>query len=166
MRYVGACSSAVEHGAHNPLVAGSIPAGPTKLFEARRTILRVTDSTTTPHDDIALSRALAVDIADIIAETPAADTRVIDIHETSSIADVFVICSGENERQLRAIYRSIVDEMGDAGQEPLRTEGDTISGWMLIDFGDVVVHVFDKDLREFYDLEGRWENAPVILAIQ
>ena len=126
----------------------------------------MTDNTNKSHDDIAPSRALAVDIADIIAETPAADTKVIDIHEHSSVADVFVICSGENERQLRAIYRAIIDEMGEAGTDPIRTEGDTASGWMLLDFGDVVVHVFDKDLREFYDLEGRWGNSPVILSIQ
>ena len=113
-----------------------------------------------------MSRALAVDVADIIAETPAADTKVIDIHEHSSIADVFVICSGENERQLRAIYRAILDDMGKAGHEPIRTEGDTTSGWMLIDYGDVVVHVFDAELRSYYDLEGRWENAPVLLSIQ
>lgn len=124
----------------------------------------MTDSTT--QDQISQSRALAVDIADIIAETPAADTKVIDIHEHSSIADVFVICSGENERQLRAIYRAVIDEMGQANHEPLRTEGDTLSGWMLIDYGDVIVHVFDEELREFYDLEGRWENAPVLLSIQ
>ena len=109
---------------------------------------------------------MAVDVADIIAETPAENTIVIDIHEHSSIADVFVICSGENERQLRAIYRAIIDEMGKANHAPIRTEGDTTSGWMLIDFGDVVVHVFDEDLRSFYDLEGRWENAPVLLSIQ
>ncbi len=126
----------------------------------------MTDNIQDFQDQIAHSRALAVDIADIIAETPAADTRVIDIHEHSSIADVFVICSGENERQLRAIYRAILDEMGKAGHDPIRTEGDTTSGWMLIDFGDVVVHVFDDDLRGFYDLEGRWENAPVLLSIQ
>lgn len=126
----------------------------------------MTDSTTTPQDDIADSRALAVDIADIIAETPAADTKVIDIHETSSIADVFVICSGENERQLRAIYRAVIDEMGDQNHEPIRVEGDTDSGWMLIDYGDVVVHIFDHELRGFYDLEGRWESAPVLLSIQ
>jgi len=148
------------------LVAGSIPAGPTSLDESRRSVPRVTDNTTTSHDDIGRSRALAVDIADIIADTPAADTRVIDIHEHSSVADVFVICSGENERQLRAIYRAIIDQMGEAGVDPIRTEGDTTSGWMLLDFGDVVVHVFDKDLREFYDLEGRWVNAPVLLSIQ
>lgn len=126
----------------------------------------MTDNIKAPQDQIAESRALAVDIADIIAETPAADTRVIDIHEHSTIADVFVICSGENERQLRAIYREVVDEMGNAGREPIRTEGDTTSGWMLIDYGDVVVHVFDADLRAFYDLEGRWESAPVLLSIQ
>lgn len=124
----------------------------------------MTDSTF--QDQIAESRAMAVDIADIIAETPAADTKVIDIHEHSTIADVFVICSGENERQLRAIYRAIIDEMGDSGREPTRTEGDADSGWMLIDFGDVVVHVFDDELRGFYDLEGRWSDAPVILSIQ
>lgn len=126
----------------------------------------MTDNIQDFQDQIAQSRALAVDIADIIAETPAADTRVIDIHEHSTIADVFVICSGENERQLRAIYRAIMDDMGKAGHNPIRTEGDTTSGWMLIDFGDVVVHVFDEELRAFYDLEGRWENAPVILSIQ
>lgn len=126
----------------------------------------MTDNIQDFQDQIAQSRALAVDIADVIAETPAADTRVIDIHEHSTIADVFVICSGENERQLRAIYRAILDEMGKAGHSPRRTEGDTTSGWMLIDFGDVVVHVFDSELRAFYDLEGRWENAPVLLSIQ
>lgn len=124
----------------------------------------MTDITT--NDDITQSRALAVDIADIIAETPAVNTKVIDIHDVSTIADVFVICSGENERQLRAIFRAIVGEMGDAGKEPVRTEGDTASGWMLLDYGDVVVHVFDADLREFYDLEGRWDTAPVLLSIQ
>lgn len=125
----------------------------------------MTENNNIVQDDIASSRALAVDIADIIAETPAADTKVIDIHQVSTVADVFVICSGDNERQLRAIYRSVIDEMGEKGIEPKRTEGETTSGWMLIDYGDVVVHIFDKDLRTFYDLEGRWESAPVLLSI-
>lgn len=125
----------------------------------------MTDQTPIGQDDISNSRALAVDIADIIAETPAADTKVIDIHEVSTIADVFVICSGENERQLRAIFRAVIDQMGEKGVEPKRIEGETTSGWMLIDYGDVVVHVFDLDLREYYDLEGRWESSPVLLSI-
>ena len=126
----------------------------------------MTDGTNTGIDEIATSRALAVDIADIIAETPASDTRVIDIHELSTIADVFVICSGENERQLRAITRTLSDEMSKAGKSPRRIEGDTTSGWILMDFGDVIVHVFDADLRAFYDLEDRWSGAPVLLSIQ
>lgn len=117
-------------------------------------------------DEIAASRALAVDIADIIAETPATDTRVIDIHELSTIADVFVICSGENERQLRAITRTLNDEMSKSRHSPRRIEGETTSGWILMDFGDVIVHIFDADLRGFYDLEDRWSGAPVLLSIQ
>lgn len=126
----------------------------------------MTDTSKNMVDEIASSRALAVDIADIIAETPAADTRVIDIHGLTPIADVFVICSGENERQLRAITRTITDEMGKKGTRPARVEGDTTSGWILMDFGDVIVHVFDQELRTFYDLEERWAEAPVLLSIQ
>lgn len=126
----------------------------------------MTDGTQPAIDDIAASRILAVDIADIIAETPASDTRVIDIHELSTIADVFVICSGENERQLRAISRTLTDEMSESGRPPRRVEGDAMSGWILMDFGDVIVHVFDADLRAFYDLEERWSEAPVLLSIQ
>lgn len=113
-----------------------------------------------------MSRTLAVDIADIIAETPAADTRVIDIHGLSTIADLFVICSGENERQLRAIVRTVNDEMSESGRSPRRIEGEPTSGWILMDFGDVIVHVFDAELRSFYDLEERWSEAPVLLSIQ
>jgi len=127
---------------------------------------RVTDTQNSMMDEIANSRAIAVDIADIIAETPAADTRVIDIHELTTIADLFVICSGENERQLRAITRTISDEMMKQDKRPIRVEGDTASGWILMDFGDVIVHIFDEELRKFYDLEERWAEAPVLLSIQ
>ena len=126
----------------------------------------MTEGTNTSVDEIAASRVLAVDIADIIAETPAIDTRVIDIHELSTIADVFVICSGENERQLRAITRTLTDEMAKSNRPPSRVEGDATSGWILMDFGDVIVHVFDAELRSFYDLEERWSKAPVLLSIQ
>lgn len=126
----------------------------------------MTETDHSTADDIATSRTLAFDIADIIAETPAADTRVIDIHELTTITDVFIICSGENERQLRAITRAITDDMGKKDVRPRRIEGDTASGWILMDFGDVIVHVFDAALREFYDLEDRWADAPVLLSIQ
>lgn len=119
----------------------------------------------TPPNSIESTRELAVRIADIIAETPAADTRVIDIHNLSPIADFFVICSGENERQLRAINRAIDDELSAAGIQAKRIEGDTTSGWILMDYADVVVHIFDAEVRAFYRLEELWADAPVLLSI-
>ncbi|MGN6031560.1 MAG: ribosome silencing factor [Thermomicrobiales bacterium] len=119
-----------------------------------------------PIDPISQSRDLALAIADVIADTPAIDTQVMDIHGLTFIADYFVICSGENERQLRAISRSIVDEMADRKIRPRVVEGDPESGWILLDFADVIVHVFDAELRAFYRLEERWADAPVVLSIQ
>ena len=81
-------------------------------------------------------------------------------------ADFFVICSGENERQLRAITRELLDTLEDDGVKPRRIEGNEISGWALLDFGDVVVHIFDIDQRAFYRLEERWSGAPIVLSIE
>ncbi len=118
------------------------------------------------EDPVQASRELAVTITDVITETPAVDTKVIDIHELSTIADFFVICSGENERQLRAISRMVLDQLGDQRIHPARVEGEPVSGWILMDFEDVIVHVFDRELRDFYNLEERWAEAQVLLAIQ
>lgn len=184
-----ACSSAAEHGAHNPRVAGSNPAGPTENIavtgpakgEAPRTAPRrrrlgiTSDFSIVPGPDVTAtqyeplygpSRDLAIRITEIIADTPAANTIVIDIHAISSVADCFVICSGENERQLRAISRDVLEQMEEAGTRPGRIEGTPASGWILIDFGDVIVHIFDVDQRAFYNLEDVWSEAPTLLAMQ
>lgn len=121
---------------------------------------------TLQDDPVKVSRELAVTIADVITDTPASDTKVIDIHELSPIADLFVICSGDNERQLRAIQRLVLEQLGDRDIDPVRVEGDPVSGWILMDFRDVIVHIFDKELRAFYNLEERWAEAQVLLAIQ
>ncbi|MBA2247610.1 MAG: ribosome silencing factor [Chloroflexia bacterium] len=105
-------------------------------------------------------------IADLIADTPASETRVMDIHELTTIADFFVICSGENERQLRAISRTLTDELGERDVHPLHIEGEPVSGWILLDYNDVMVHIFDEELRSFYNLEDRWAEAPVVVSIQ
>lgn len=122
--------------------------------------------TTIPADEVAASRELAVSIADVLVETPARDTRVIDIHELTTISDFFVICSAENERQLRAIVRALVSELSADNVRARNTEGDVASGWILMDYGDVVVHIFDSELRSFYQIEELWADAPVLLAIQ
>ena len=94
------------------------------------------------------------------------ETQVFDIHQLTPIADFFVICSGENERQLRAISRAVIDDLSTQGFRPNQIEGEADAGWILVDFGDVIVHIFDAELRSFYHLEERWAEAPVVLSIQ
>jgi len=111
-------------------------------------------------------RDFAISIADILSDTPAAHTRVLDIRGISTLADFFVITSGENERQLRAISRELTDELSSRNVRPTRIEGDSESGWILVDYSDVVVHIFDDELRQFYNLEELWQEAPILLEIQ
>lgn len=115
---------------------------------------------------VAEARTLALQIADILTETPAANTVVLDISDRSSFADFFVICSGENERQLRAIANAVREQLSAENRYPRRVEGESISGWIVVDYGDVVVHVFDVGQREFYRLEELWSDAVTVLAIQ
>ncbi len=141
---------------------------------SRRHLIATEHSTVPEQPEIAVSgeplysssRDLAIRIAEVIADTPAQNTVVIDIHHTSTVADCFVICSGENERQLRAIHRDVMEQLEDEGSFPRRIEGTPASGWILIDYGDVVVHIFDVDQRTFYRLEDVWKDAPTLLAIQ
>ncbi|MCA9858443.1 MAG: ribosome silencing factor [Thermomicrobiales bacterium] len=112
------------------------------------------------------SRELALQIADVLSETPASDTVVLDIRGLSSFADFFVICSGENERQLRAITERLQEEFKERGIRPQRVEGTPRSGWIVLDYNDVIVHVFDAELRDFYKMERLWAEAPRLLAIQ
>lgn len=112
------------------------------------------------------SRELALRIADILAETPASDTVVLDIRGLSTFSDFFVICSGDNERQLRAIAERLQEDLREDGLRPQRVEGTPRSGWIVLDFNDAIVHVFDAELREFYKMERLWAEAPRLLAIQ
>ena len=121
---------------------------------------------TTVDPLVSPSRELALRVAEAIVDTPASETLVLDIHNLSSVADCFVICSGENERQLRAIHREVVERMDETGVHPRRVEGTPASGWILIDYGDVVVHIFDVDQRLFYRLEELWAGASILLSMQ
>jgi len=143
------------------------PGGQTNSFCITHRIDHLTDialDTSVSTDDT--SRELALRVADILAETPAANTVVLDIRELSSFADFFVICSGENERQLRAITEKLQEELREDGVRPQRLEGTPNSGWIVLDYNDVIVHVFDQELRDFYKMERLWAEAPRLLAIQ
>ena len=92
----------------------------------------------------------------------AEDIKILDIGDVSTIADYFIICSGTNSSQLEAIIDNITDTLGRAGYESRRTEGGRNSSWILIDYGDVVVHIFSKEDRLFYDLERIWRDGKSI----
>jgi ribosome-associated protein len=105
---------------------------------------------------------LAERIAAIASNRKAADIRVIDLRGIVSYTDFFVICSGNTERQTRAIHDAIYEDLKHAGQRllPRRTEGEQEARWILVDYLDVVVHIFTPDAREYYRLEQLWGEAP------
>ena len=86
-------------------------------------------------------------------EKKALDIKVIDIHEVSVIADYFVIASGSNLNQVQAMVDNVQEELFKAGYEMKQMEGYREGNWILLDFGDIIIHIFDKENRLFYDLE-------------
>ena len=84
---------------------------------------------------------------------------VLDVSELSSIADVFIICSGRSNRQVSAIAEFIQSDLKKQKIRPLSVEGTKDGHWVLMDYGHVVIHVFYEPVREFYDLEGLWVDA-------
>ena len=90
------------------------------------------------------------------------DIKVIDIHTVSVIADYFVIASGTNSNQVQAIVDNVEEQLGRAGFEAKQIEGNRNSSWILMDYGDVTVHVFDEENRLFYDLERIWRDGKVL----
>ena len=89
----------------------------------------------------------------------AVNVVALDVRELTSIADVFIICSGRANRQVSAIADHIVRELRKQKIKPLSVEGAAEGQWVLIDYGYVVIHVFFESVRQFYDLEGLWSDA-------
>ncbi len=112
--------------------------------------------------------ALANKIADITLEKQANDILILDLQEVTTVTDYFVICSADNRRQLRALESSIQEELK-AGEErvlPLNVEGTPESGWILLDYNSVIVHLFNEDMREYYELEELWDTGRIVAHIQ
>jgi ribosome-associated protein len=108
----------------------------------------------------AAAEATARRAAAAALEKKADDVVLIDLRAQSSYADFLVICSGTNERQLEAIADGVETSLREGGDRPLGTEGVRGGRWVLLDFGDVVIHVFHKDERSYYDVEGLWSDVP------
>ena len=107
---------------------------------------------------LTLAKVAALAAEDKIAE----DVIAIDVSDQLALTDIFVIASASNERQVGAIVDEIEDRLRDFGCKPIRREGQREGRWVLIDFGDIVVHVQHEDEREFYQLERLWKDCPEI----
>ena len=106
---------------------------------------------------------LAKRIVEIAADKQATDVVLLDARKICSFADYFVICSGDSGRQVEAIHRAIAEALKAEGDVHYHSEGTTASGWMLLDLGNIVVHIFSTAERDFYQLESLWSAAPVIV---
>ncbi|MBI2962212.1 MAG: ribosome silencing factor [Deltaproteobacteria bacterium] len=87
------------------------------------------------------------------------DLQLLDVSKLTSVADYFLICTGRSDTQVRAIAQHIEEGLRAVGVQPLAQEGTSRGQWVLMDYGDVVVHVFYQPIRAFYDLEGLWRKA-------
>lgn len=103
--------------------------------------------------------ALAIEA---LEDKKAEDIRVIDISQVSVIADYFIIANGTNKSQIQTLSDAVEEKLGRAGYFMKQKEGFRSANWVLLDFGDIIVHIFDKENRLFYDLERIWRDGKVM----
>lgn len=113
--------------------------------------------TATDHA-VELIRAAALAASDKLAT----DQLAFDVSEQLAITDAFLLASGGNDRQVRAIVEEVEDKLRELGAKPIRREGHRDGRWVLLDYGDVVIHVQHTEERQFYALERLWRDCPVI----
>ena len=105
------------------------------------------------------AKKMAAIAVDALEEKKANDISIIDIEKISTIADYFIIAGGNNKNQIQAMTDEITDKLGRAGCTPKHIEGYNNANWILLDYGDIVIHIFDEENRLFYDLERIWRDG-------
>ena len=108
---------------------------------------------------------LAHRIVEIASDKQGRDILLLDTREVCGFADFFVVCSAESDRQIRAICDEIEHSLKEAGVRRHHREGAEDSGWVLVDFGDVIVHVFSAPQRQFYEIDKVWSEATPVVRI-
>jgi ribosome-associated protein len=108
------------------------------------------------------SKDLAIQAAEAALKKKALDVTILDLSGLTVIADYFVICSGESTTQVKAVAEFIEQEFANKRVKPLGVEGVAHSHWILLDYGDVIIHVFEKETRAYYNLEKLWMDAKVV----
>jgi len=106
--------------------------------------------------------ARASAIAEAALDKKCLELVALDVREVTSVADTFILVTGTSDRHARSIADGIVEAMRESGEKPLGVEGYDEGRWVLIDLGDVIVHVFQPDVRQAYDLERLWSDAPAL----
>lgn len=109
---------------------------------------------------------IAREIVDIAIDKKASDVTLLDIGKLTTLAEYFVMATATSERQINAVSRGVQDAMREQGIRLLRDEGPASDGWVLLDYGQVIVHIFSPEQREYYDLERRWQDAAKLVHIQ
>lgn len=107
------------------------------------------------------SKKVAEQIANLIFNKKGYDVKIIDLREITSFADYFVICSADSDTQVKAIADEIDEKLREKGIKYWHKEGTAALSWVLLDYVDVVVHIFKKESREFYNIEKLWGDAPI-----
>lgn len=116
--------------------------------------------------EVAVSELLAKRAAELSLEKKGEDVKILDLRGLTTVTDFFVIITADSERKAKAVAEHIVDELRQEGERPMHVEGLDTPHWILIDYVDVVVHVFHPDERKFYDLESLWSDAPVTRVVE
>ena len=112
------------------------------------------------------SKEMAKLVCTALEEKKAEDIKVINIEEVSVLADFFIIASGTNRNQVQAMADNVEEILGKEGINPKQIEGYQTANWVLLDYGDVIVHVFSKEDRLFYDLERIWRDGKVVGSVE
>lgn len=99
-----------------------------------------------------------------LEDKKAKDVRILDISAVSVLADYFLIASGSNRNQVQAMVDNVQEKLHEAGFDPKQVEGYQTANWVLLDYGDIIIHIFDEENRLFYDLERIWRDGALIQA--
>ncbi|MEI7748466.1 MAG: ribosome silencing factor [Chlorobiaceae bacterium] len=112
--------------------------------------------------EVAVGELLARRAAELSLEKKCEEVKILDLRGLTSVTDYFVIITADSERKAKAAAEHIIDELREDGERPMHVEGMDSMHWILLDYIDVVVHIFMPDERRFYDLESLWSDAPTV----
>jgi ribosome-associated protein len=105
-------------------------------------------------------------VVTVLEDKKAEHILLLDIHEIATFTDYFIICNGTTDRMLHALAAAVRDYAKEEWKTPLQIEGEPRDGWLIVDLGDVIVHLFSPDQRDYYKLEALWEKGKRLLSLQ